>query len=287
MADQYKEEFTHLVEIIARLRGPDGCPWDKKQTHNSLREFLMQESYEVLEALDEEDYRKLCQELGDLLLQIILHSQIASENGEFKLEEVLTNINTKLIRRHPHVFGNTSVQNADEVSHNWEEIKKTERNAETSLLENVPKQMPALAYSQEIQRRVAQVGFDWENIDGVIDKLAEEVKELNQAVNQKEKFDEFGDLFFTLANISRRMGIDPEASLRQANRKFYQRFNYMEKLCRERGLDLGKLSFDEQNALWEEAKIGVKRGKSEIQKVKMRKRRLLPKFLSIVMRVDF
>jgi tetrapyrrole methylase family protein / MazG family protein len=258
LTDQYKKEFTRLVEIIARLRAPDGCPWDKKQTHTSLREFLMQESYEVLEALDEEDYRKLCQELGDLMLQIILHAQIASENGEFSLEEVLENINTKLIRRHPHVFGDTTVRNAEEVSHNWEAIKKTERKAETSILENVPRQMPALAYSQEIQRRVAQIGFDWENIDGVIDKLTEEVRELNQAENLEEKFDEFGDLFFTLANISRRMGIDPEASLRQANRKFYRRFSYMEKLCRERGQDLGKLSFDEQNALWEEAKKGIR-----------------------------
>ncbi len=254
MADRYKKEFANLVEIIARLRGPDGCPWDKKQTHSSLREFLLQERYEVLEALDEEDYRKLCQELGDLLLQIILHAQIASENGEFKLEDVLKNINTKLIRRHPHVFGDEKVQSADEVSHNWEAIKKNERNEETSILDSVPRQMPALAYSQEIQRRVAQIGFDWENIDGVIDKLAEEVRELNQSESQKEKADEFGDIFFTLVNISRRMGIDPEASLRQANRKFYQRFSYMEKLCRERGLDFGKLSFDEQNALWEEAK---------------------------------
>lgn len=257
--EQYEKEFVNLVEIVARLRGPDGCPWDKKQTHSSLREFLLQEGYEVLEALDEEDYRKLYQELGDLLLQIILHSQIASENGEFKLEDVLANINTKLKRRHPHVFGNEKVQSADEVSHNWEAIKKNERNGETSILDSVPRHMPALAYSQEIQRRVAQIGFDWENIDGVIDKLVEEVRELNQSINQKEKADEFGDIFFTLANISRRMGIDPEATLRQANHKFYRRFRYMEKLSRVRGLNFGKLSFDEQNALWEEAKRGVKK----------------------------
>jgi tetrapyrrole methylase family protein/MazG family protein len=249
------EEFARLIEIIARLRGPDGCPWDKKQTHVSLREYLLQESYEVLEALDEADYKKLCQEMGDLLLQIMLHSQIASEDHEFTLQDVLHNINTKLIRRHPHVFGKTRVADADEVSHNWEAIKKGERSPESSMLESVPKHMPALAYSQEIQRRVAQVGFDWENIDGVIEKLTEEVKELQNAENQAERSDEFGDLFFTLVNIARRMGIDPEVSLRQANSKFYRRFSYMEKLCRERGLELARLSLDEQNALWEEAKI--------------------------------
>ena len=257
MTEGYEKEFADLVKIIAKLRGPDGCPWDKKQTHSSLREFFLQESYEVLEALDEADYTKLCQELGDLLLQIMLHSQIAAENGEFKLDDVLKNINTKLVRRHPHVFGNEKVEGAEAVSHNWEAIKKKERKEESSILDSVPRQMPALAYSQEIQRRVAQIGFDWKNNDGVIDKLAEEIKELNQSVNLKEKAEEFGDIFFTLANISRRLGIDPEASLRQANRKFYRRFRYMEKLSRERGLEFSNLSFSEQNALWEEAKLKV------------------------------
>jgi tetrapyrrole methylase family protein/MazG family protein len=254
LSKEYIEEFIDLVQIIARLRGPDGCPWDKQQTHTSLREFLLEESYEVLEALDEGDSQKLCHELGDLLLQIILHARIAEEKGEFKLEEILQNINTKLNRRHPHVFGNKQVSSAAEVSHNWEDIKKKERNAEASILDSVPRQMPALAYSQEVQRRVAQVGFDWEDIEGVIEKLAEEIREYQLSTNLTEKADEFGDIFFTLANIARRAGIDPEAALRQANHKFYQRFSYMERLCRERGLDLGKLSFQEQNALWEEAK---------------------------------
>lgn len=255
MPEKYIKEFTRLVEIIARLRGPNGCPWDKKQDHTSLREFLLQESYEVLEALDEKDQKKLCQELGDLMLQIILQAQIAAESNEFKLEEVLENINVKLIRRHPHIFGDTQVKSAEDVAHNWEEIKKAERKGESSILESVPRQMPALAYSQEIQRRAAQAGFDWENLEGVIEKLTEEVKEFQQSRNQAEKVDEFGDLFFTLVNIGRRMGIDSEASLRQANRKFFQRFTYMEKLCRERGLKLDQLSFAEQNALWEEAKF--------------------------------
>lgn len=254
MSDRYQKEFASLVDIIARLRGPEGCPWDKKQTHTSLREFLLEETYEVLEALDEEDHRKLCQELGDLLLQIILHARIASENGEFELEEVLKTINEKLVRRHPHIFGNVQVQDAAEVSHNWEAIKKGERDPEASILDSVPRSMPALAYSQDIQRRAAQAGFDWENIDGVIDKLNEEVKEFKAASSQEEKTDEFGDLFFTLVNIARRMGIDPETALRQSNRKFFKRFSHMEKICREKGLDLDSLSFDEQNALWEEAK---------------------------------
>jgi tetrapyrrole methylase family protein / MazG family protein len=254
VAEHESQEFARLVEIIAKLRGPEGCPWDKKQTHTSLREYLLQESYEVLDALDEDNQLKLCQELGDLLLQIVLHARIASETGEFDIEAVLKNINTKLVRRHPHVFGQTRVSNAEEVSHNWEQIKKTERHPEASILDSVPGQMPALAYSQEIQRRAAQIGFDWENIDGVIDKLVEEVKEYKETANQAEREDEFGDLFFTLVNVARRVGVDPEVALRQANRKFFRRFSGMEKLCRERGLDLGQLSFDEQNQLWEETK---------------------------------
>jgi tetrapyrrole methylase family protein/MazG family protein len=259
LSERSIQEFAILVDIIARLRGPEGCPWDKKQTHLSLREFLLQESYEVLEALDEEDAKKLSQELGDLLLQIVLHAEIASENGEFKLEEVINQINDKLIRRHPHIFGDKQAKSAEDVVQNWEEIKKTERKPEASILESVPRQMPALAYSQEIQARAARTGFDWENIDGVIDKLSEEVREFKQALSQAEKTEEFGDLFFTLVNVARRMGIDPEVSLRQSNRKFYRRFTYMEKLCRERGLNLGQMTFDAQNALWAEAKNGLSR----------------------------
>ncbi len=255
MPEKYVKEFVRLVEIIARLRGPNGCPWDKKQDHSSLREFLLQESYEVLEALDGDDRKKLCQELGDLMLQIILQAQIAAESNEFKLEEVLQNINVKLIRRHPHIFGDVQVNSAEDVAHNWEEIKKAERTEDSSVLESVPRQMPALAYSQEVQRRAAQTGFDWENLDGVIEKLVEEVKEFQQSESHEERVDEFGDMYFTLVNIARRMGIDSEASLRQANQKFFKRFTYMEQLCRERGLKLDQLSFDEQNALWEEAKF--------------------------------
>jgi tetrapyrrole methylase family protein/MazG family protein len=250
-------KFEALVGIIAGLRAPDGCPWDRKQTHASLRENLLAECYEVLEALDEGDTGKLCDELGDLLMQIVLHAQIAAESGEFELGDVVRGINTKLIHRHPHIFGSSKVRDAEEVAHNWESLKQEEREADTSILESVPRHMPALGYSQEIQRRVARAGFDWEDIDGVIDKLAEEVGEYQQAGSQEQKAQEFGDLLFTLVNIARRQGVDSEAALREANRRFFRRFTYMEELCRQRGLTFGELSFDEQNALWEEAKRGV------------------------------
>ena len=243
-----------LVDIVARLRAPDGCPWDKEQTHASLREDLLEECYEVLEALDEGNSDKLCGELGDLLMQVVFHAQIAAEAGEFELGDVLNSINTKLIHRHPHVFGSKKVRDTEEVVLNWEKLKQEERGANTSILASAPKQMPALGYSQEIQRRVARVGFDWEEIDGVIEKLTEEVGELKRADSQQRKVQEFGDLLFTLANIARRLGIDLEAALREANQRFYQRFTDMEEVCRQRGLNFGELSFDEQNALWEEAK---------------------------------
>jgi len=214
----------------------------------------LEECYEVLEALDEGDSRRLCNELGDLLMQVVLHAQIATEAGEFELGDVISSINSKLIHRHPHVFGSLKVKDADEVLVNWEALKEEERGSEASMLDNVPKQMPALSYSQEIQDRVARVGFDWEDIDGVIDKLAEEVDEFKRADSQERRAQEFGDLLFTLANIARRLGVDLESALRQANQRFCRRFAYMEKLCRQRGLTFSELSFDEQNALWEEAK---------------------------------
>ena len=250
-------QFSTLVNIIAKLRAPDGCPWDRKQTHSSLRENLLEECYEVLAALDGGDSKKLGDELGDLLMQIVLHSQIASEAGEFELKDVIRNITTKLVHRHPHIFGLKKVKDAEEVAHNWEVLKGEERKG-TSILESVPKQMPALGYSQEVQRRVAQVGFDWEDVDGVIEKLVEEVNELKQAESKEQKAREFGDLLFTLVNVARRQGVDVEAALREANRRFYQRFTYMEEVCRKRGVSLGKLSFAEQNALWEEAKRKTK-----------------------------
>ncbi len=250
-------QFDTLVEIIARLRGPGGCPWDREQTHASLREDLLEECYEVLEALDEGDVKRLGEELGDLLMQVVLHAQIAAEAGEFEIGDVIRSINTKLIQRHPHVFGSLKVKDADEVLINWEALKKKERGSDTSMLANVPKQLPALSYSQDIQSRVARVGFDWEDIGGVIDKLVEEVREFKQVDSQEKRAREFGDLLFTLVNIARRLGVDSESALREANKRFYRRFSYMEKVCHQRGVNFDELSFDEQNALWEEAKKGV------------------------------
>ena len=249
-------KFDALREIIAKLRAPDGCPWDRKQTHASLRESFLQECYEVLESLDEGDTR-LQEELGDLLLHIVLQAQIADEAGEFKIDDVIQGINEKLIYRHPHVFGTAQVKNAEEVLHNWQELKRAEKNKKgdsDSLLASVPKNLPALNYSQEIQHRVAQVGFDWENDRGVIEKLAEEIGEFQRAATKKEKTEEIGDILFTMANIARRQGIELEVALREANQKFYKRFSYMEAVCKKRGVKIGDLSFDEQNALWDEAK---------------------------------
>lgn len=252
-------KFDALREIVARLRAPDGCPWDRAQTHASLRESFLQECYEVLESLDKGDVRSLREELGDLLLHVVLQSQIAQEAGEFKIEDVFKEINEKIIYRHPHVFGAQKIEGitASQVVHNWEKLKEKEKEQkgnDNSLLASVPKNLPALSYSQEIQYRVAQVGFDWEKDEGVIEKLAEEVREFQNAATEKAKAQEFGDLLFTLANVARRQGIELEVALREANQKFYKRFTFMEEVCKKRGVKIGDLSFDEQNKLWDEAK---------------------------------
>jgi len=250
-------QFATLVDIIARLRAPDGCPWDRRQTHRSLREHLLAECYEVLETLDEGDNERLRGELGDLLLQVVLHARIAAEAGEFELDDVIRGINEKLIYRHPHIFGSGKADNAEEVAVNWEVLKKEERDEGASMLDGVPREMPALSYSMDVQKRVARVGFDWADVDGVIEKLVEEVSELKQVENQEQREQEFGDLFFTLVNIARRLGVDSEAALREANKKFYRRFSCMEELCRRRRVNFAELSFDEQNTLWAEAKKKV------------------------------
>ena len=248
------EKFDTLVNIIARLRGPDGCPWDREQTHASLRANLLSECYEVLEALDSGNADKLCEELGDLLLQIVLHAQIARDEGDFEIGDVVKSISEKLVRRHPHIFGSVKVKDSTEVMHNWEDLKKGEREEGVSMLAGVPKDMPALAYAYEISRRAVRVGFEWRDMEGVIDKLAEEVREINDAESHDQKAREFGDLLFTLVNIARWQDIDAEAALRDANKKFYLRFSRMEELCRQRGLELKELTFEQWDELWEEVK---------------------------------
>ncbi len=245
--------FAALVDTIAKLRGPGGCPWDQKQTHLSLKPSLVEECYEVIEAVDQGDNQKLCEELGDLLMQIVLHAQLAGESGVFDIGDVLQGINTKLIRRHPHVFGEAKRKDAQEVAANWEVLKQEERKG-ASILSGLPKGMPALAYSQVIQHRVARVGFDWQEVAGIIDKLAEEVNELQQAPDHQARVQEFGDILFTLANIARREDVDLEEALRLANGRFYHRFRYLEEVCRRRALTINSLSFEELNTLWEEAK---------------------------------
>jgi tetrapyrrole methylase family protein/MazG family protein len=251
---QELRQFDSLVQIIASLRGVEGCPWDRKQTHESLREHLLEESYEVLEALDDVDHTKLCSELGDLLLQIVLHAQVGKEASEFEISDVIESINRKLIYRHPHVFGSDIAKDADEVLIRWEGLKKKERKEEEGMLDGVPNVLPALAYSQSVQDRVARVGFDWPNDEGVLDKLSEEIAEIKESATPHEREVEFGDVLFTLANYARRQNIDLESALRESNRKFFRRFSYMEKLCRERKLDLSCMTLEEQNKLWNEAK---------------------------------
>ena len=247
------DNLATLVDIIARLRGPQGCPWDREQTHLSLKPNLVEECYEVMEAIDQGDSRKLSEELGDLLMQIVLHAQIAAEWGNFDIKEVLRKINAKLIHRHPHIFGEAKVKDAQEVVLSWEALKKEERGG-SSLLSGLPKGMPALAYSQAVQRRAARVGFDWKEISEITEKLVEEVQELQQTTNHEQRTQEFGDLLFTLANIARRLDVDLEEALRLANERFYGRFSYMEEICRQRGISLDSLSLEEQDKLWQEAK---------------------------------
>ncbi len=250
--------FESFCRIVAKLRSPEGCPWDRRQTHESLKPYLIEEAYETLQALDDGDTDELCEELGDLLLQIGLHAQIAEELGEFKMADVLMRINEKLIRRHPHVFGDVEVADEKEVMANWEEIKRAEGRIEKSLLDGIPKGIPAMAYTQIIQQRASRVGFDWDEIDGVLDKVSEELQEIREAETHQEKVFEFGDLIFALANAARWMEIDLENALRQANERFCERFAYMEELSRQRDISMNGLSIDELEALWQEAKEALK-----------------------------
>jgi len=252
------DTFAALVEIIAKLRSPEGCPWDREQTHASIKGNLIEEAYEVLEAIDEQDMEKLCEELGDLLMQIVLQSQMASEDEDFEISDVVRKINEKLIRRHPHIFGDAKAADAQQVIAKWEALKREEGKGGESILDGVPKDMPSLAYSQAIQRRAARVGFDWKDVDGVIEKLAEEVAELKAATEHQQRVQEFGDLLFTLANVARRLDIDLEGALRRANERFYRRFSYMEQVCKKKGIALESLPLEEQDALWDEAKRQIK-----------------------------
>lgn len=249
-----KKLFGDLVEIMALLRGPNGCPWDKEQTHQSLKPYLVEESYEAVEAIDHEDFSHLEEELGDILLQIVFHAQIASEEKRFEISDILAGIISKLRRRHPHIFGEASVRTAEEVRIRWEEIKKEEKGRE-SALEGVSKALPALLYALSLQERASRVGFDWPSIEGVTEKVREEVDELGTAgISEAEREEELGDVLFSLVNLSRHLGIDPEIALRKTAEKFRTRFVHMERSALSRGKDLAEMSLEEKDKLWEEAK---------------------------------
>lgn len=246
--------FPGLRRIVARLRAPDGCPWDRIQTHESLKPFLLEEACEALAALDEGDASRLAEELGDLLLEVLLHVQIAEEAGEFRLEDVIYGIASKLVRRHPHVFGEAKAETPEEVVAHWEALKREERGEEGSILAGIPRTLPALAASQALQRRAARVGFQWPQTERVLDKLSEELGELAKAESQEERRDELGDVLFVLADVARRLEVDAEEALRLANGKFQRRFGAMEELARQRGRKLSDMGLSEMEALWKEAK---------------------------------
>jgi len=250
--------FEALQEIVAHLRAPEGCPWDREQTHESLRQHLLEEGYEALTAIDAGDSAAMREEFGDLLLQIVLQSQIASEAGEFTLQDVIKGIYDKIVRRHPHVFGDLKLDGVAGVLSNWEKLKQQERErageAGRSLLDGVPLALPALSQAQEYQERAARLGFDWPGVEGVVEKIAEEVREVQQADNPQQLSAELGDLFFALVNLARWKRVDAESALRAANLKFKQRFAYIEARARQQGRRLTDLSLEEMEALWQESK---------------------------------
>ncbi|UCD43206.1 MAG: nucleoside triphosphate pyrophosphohydrolase [Chloroflexota bacterium] len=253
-----RSSFEGFQDVVAHLRAPEGCPWDREQTHRSLRPFLLEETYEVLSALDEEDQDALSEELGDLLLQIILHAQIASEYGAFNMVDVLKGIQDKLIRRHPHVFGDLDVDDKDKVLENWEKLKSAERNEidkkANGVLEGVSASLPALVQAETYQERVNRVGFDWPNVHGVFEKIEEEILEVKRAESQEEKEDEIGDLLFAVVNLARWMNIDAESALRSANTRFRKRFEELEKGVQRQGRDVSALTMEELDALWNAVK---------------------------------
>jgi tetrapyrrole methylase family protein/MazG family protein len=258
------EEGTSLEsfqEIIAHLRAPEGCPWDREQDHQTLRPNLLEESYETLEAIDANDPAAMQEEFGDLLLQIILHSQIASELGEFNMSDVIQGIYQKIIKRHPHVFDDLELEQAEAVIQNWERIKVIEREnngeRDKGLLDGVPGSLPALTQAVTYQKRAARVGFDWQTLKGVLEKLPEEIEEIKQAEELNEKSSELGDILFTLVNIARWMKIDAESALRGANQRFKKRFTAIEKKARAGGRELSDLSLEELEQLWEDSKANL------------------------------
>jgi MazG family protein len=260
--------FEDLVAVQARLRAPGGCPWDREQTHITLRTFLIEEAYEVLDAIEKGSAPELAEELGDLLLQVLFHADLARETGAFDISDVITGIHDKMVRRHPHVFGNVKADTAGEVLKNWVQLKAKEKqtaspkgaapqNSAPSALDGVPRNLPALLEAYQMTRRAAQVGFDWQHVEGIFEKLQEETMELRTALassNQSAAEEELGDLFFSVVNLARFLGLDPEVTLKHSNQKFKERFQKMELEASRSGQRLAQLSKEELEQLWVAAK---------------------------------
>ena len=255
------KEIDALIETIHRLRAPGGCPWDREQTHKSILSCLLDETYEFFEAVENADAKGMREELGDLLLQVVLHAEIARETGAFTIDEVARDINEKLIRRHPHVFGDVEVASSKEVLKNWETIKKGEKEHRKYLVDDIPDALPALFRAEKMQRRVARVGFDWSDMNPVLDKVEEEFAEFRQAIANNDHDnaeEELGDILFALVNVGRHKNICAEDALRATVKKFARRFRYIEDAFTAQGRDIHKATLQEMDALWEESKKSEK-----------------------------
>lgn len=252
-------KLERLIDIMKLLRSAEGCPWDREQTHESLKRYFIEETYEYLETVDLNDKARMCEELGDVLLQVVFHAQIADENGDFNMKDIINGICDKMIHRHPHVFADADVKNSGEVLKNWEEIKKKEKGIsnQSSVLQDVPKNLPALMRSYKVQQKAAQVGFDWDRPQDVFAKIREEIDELEDEYNKANKAgmeDEFGDVLFSVVNLSRFLKVHPELSLTQSTNKFIGRFEKMEKKALKLNKNLKEMTLAEMDKLWEEVK---------------------------------
>lgn len=263
---QFKEHYNidDLIEIVQILRSPDGCPWDKEQDHKSIRRDFLEETYEVIEAINKDDKDMLMEELGDVLLQVVFHTQIEREKGAFEFDNVADGICKKMIERHPHVFGNVDVETSEQVLENWDVIKKQtkKQTSQTESMLSVPREFPALMRAQKIQKKAAKVGFDWEDVDGAFAKVSEELDELKAAVTMgmvDNAREELGDLIFSVVNVSRFISVDSEEALTEATDKFVDRFSKVEKMANDRGLNMKETSLEELDKLWDEAKLVSKK----------------------------